>query len=95
MLKLLVTVNGEEITAENIMSLTQAVAGNYKLAKKDRCLSNIVPFLGIEGPGSLATRIAMWHSKGSHANIFDNPEDALDLNTDRIFGFEMAESFQF
>ncbi len=91
LLKLLVTVNGEEITAENIMSLTQAVTGNYKLAKKDRCLSNIVPFLGIEGPGSLATRIAMWHSKGSHANIFDNPEDALDLDTDRIFGFEMAE----
>jgi type IV secretion system protein VirB4 len=91
LLKLLVTVNGEEITAENIMALTQAISGNYKLAKKDRMLSNIVPFLGIEGPGSLATRIAMWHSRGSHANIFDNPEDALDLNTSRIFGFEMAE----
>lgn len=91
LLKLLVTVNGEEITAENIIALTQAISGNYKLAKKDRMLSNIVPFLGIEGPGSLATRISMWHSMGSHANIFDNPEDALDLNTSRIFGFEMGE----
>lgn len=91
LLKLLVTVNGEELTAENIMSLTQAISGNYKLAKKDRILSNIVPFLGIEGAGSLATRIAMWHSKGSHANIFDNPTDAVDLMSSRIFGFEMAE----
>lgn len=91
LLKLLVTVNGEEISAEDIMALTQAVAGNYKLAKKDRTLSNIVPFLGIAGPGTIATRIAMWHSNGSHANVFDNPTDALDLNTDRVFGFEMAE----
>lgn len=91
LLKLLVTVNNEPLTAENITSLTQAISGNYKLAKKDRCLSNIVPFLGIEGAGSLATRISMWHSKGSHANIFDNLEDAVDLSTNRIFGFEMAE----
>ena len=91
LLKLLVTVNGEELTAENIMALSQAINGNYKLAKKDRRLANIVAFLGIEGAGSLATRIAMWHSKGSHANIFDNETDALDLNNYRIFGFEMAE----
>lgn len=91
LLKILVTTNGEDLTAENIRSLTQAISGNYKLPKKDRRLSNVVAFLGIEGAGSLATRIAMWHSKGSHANIFDNEEDALDLNNFRIFGFEMAE----
>ncbi len=91
LLKLLVTTNGEELTAENITALSQAVAGNYKLAPQNRKLSNIVPFLGIEGPGSLATRIAMWHSKGSHANVFDNETDALDLGNYRIFGFEMAE----
>jgi type IV secretion system protein VirB4 len=90
-LKILVTTNGEEISAENITTLTQAIAGNYKLAKKDRRLRNIVPFLGIEGPGSLANRIAMWHSHGSHANIFDNEIDELDLSTYRNFGFEMAE----
>ena len=51
----------------------------------------MVPFLGIEGPGSLANRVAMWHSRGSHANIFDNAEDALDLTSYHCFGFEMAE----
>lgn len=91
LLKLLVTVNGEKLDAENIMALSQAVRGNYKLAHKDRKLANIVPFLGIEGAGSLATRISMWHSHGSHANVFDNATDALDLSNYRIFGFEMAE----
>ncbi len=91
LLKLLVTVNGESLSAEDIMALSQAVKGNFKLAPKDRKLANIVPFLGIEGPGSLATRISMWHSKGSHSNVFDNEVDALDLSNYRIFGFEMAE----
>ena len=91
LLRLLVTVNGEELTAENIITLSQAIRGNFKLDYKDRRLANVVPFLGIEGPGSLATRIAMWHSKGSHANVFDNETDALDLTNYRLFGFEMAE----
>lgn len=91
LLKLLVTVNGEDLSAEDIITLSQAVLGNFKLDLHNRRLANIVPFLGIEGPGSLATRIAMWHSKGSHANVFDNEKDSLDLNNYRIFGFEMAE----
>ncbi len=91
LLKLLVTVNKESLTAENLTALSQAIVGNYKLAPKDRKLSNIVPFLGIEGPGTIATRIAMWHSVGSHANIFDNDIDAVDLENSNIFGFEMAE----
>ena len=83
-LKTLVTVNKEPLTAENIMSLTSAIEGNFKLAPEDRKLSNIVPFLGIEGAGSLATRIAMWHSKGSHARVFDNDVDNINLNNNRI-----------
>lgn len=91
LLKLLVTTNGETLNAEDLKALSQAIEGNYKLNKEDRRLSNIVPFLGIDGPGTLAGRIAMWHSKGSHARIFDNPEDSIDLKKARIFGFEMAE----
>ena len=91
LLKLLVTVNGESLTSEDIATLSQAVDGNYKLPKGLRKLSNIVPFLGIEGSGSLATRIAMWHSNGANAQVFDNDIDSVDLSTRRIFGFEMAE----
>lgn len=91
LLKLLVTVNGETLNAEDLKALSLAIEGNFKLNKEDRRLSNIVPFLGIDGPGTIAGRIAMWHSKGSHARIFDNPEDSIDLKKSRIFGFEMAE----
>lgn len=90
-LKVLVTTNGEELTAEDIKTLSQAVVGNFKLKKEDRVLRNIVPFLGIEIPGSLASRIGMWHSGGSHAKVFDNPVDMVDFSLNRNFGFEMAE----
>jgi len=71
--------------------LTTAINGNYKLDKANRKLSNIVPFLGLEGVGSLASRIAMWHSNGSHAKIFDNSTDIIDFEEATVFGFEMAE----
>ncbi len=90
-LKTLVTSHGETLDAEDIKVLTQAIDGNYRLDKRDRKLSNIAPFLGMDGPGTIASRLAMWHSKGSHAKIFDNDEDKIDLSLSRVFGFEMAE----
>ncbi|MCE3232986.1 MAG: transporter [Rickettsiaceae bacterium] len=90
-MKHLVTVNGEVVTAEDAMRIEQAIIGNYKLEKKDRNLTNIVPFLGMGGPDSLAGRIAMWHGHGSHAKVFDNKEDNINFEKDLIFGFEMAE----
>lgn len=90
-LKALVSSNNESLTAEHVKTLTQAIDGNFRLDKRDRKLSNIVPFLGIDGPDTLASRIAMWHGKGSHARIFDNDEDSIDLTASRVFGFEMAE----
>ena len=89
-LKLLVTANGETLSSDDIFKLTDAIAGNFKLKQEDRVLHNIVPFLGIEGAGSLASRVAMWHSKGSHAKVYDNAQDTIDLTSHRIFGFEMA-----
>ena len=89
--KLLVTTNGEILSADDIKILTIALDGNYRLEKRDRKLSNIVPFLGIDGPGTLAGRAAMWHGNGSRACVFDNDNDNIDLKTNRIFGFEMAE----
>lgn len=90
-MKTLVTTHGETLDAEDIKVLTQSIDGNFRLDKRDRKLSNIAPFLGMDGPGTLASRIAMWHSKGSHAKIFDNDEDSIDLGQSRVFGFEMAE----
>ncbi len=90
-LKVLVTSNGETITSEDNKVLSQAVNGNFRLEKKDRRLKNVIAFLGIDGPDSLVGRIAMWVGKGSHAKIFDNDEDKIDLSKGRVFGFDMTD----
>jgi type IV secretion system protein VirB4 len=90
-LRLLVTVNDEQLTSEDIKLLSSAIEGNYKLNHQDRKLSNIVPFLGIATGDNLASRIEMWHGYGSHAKIFDNDEDTIDLEKARSFGFEMGD----
>ncbi len=89
-LKQLLSTNGEVISAEDVSQITEAIDGNYKLDKKDRVLHNLVPFLGIAGPGTLANRISMWCKGGSHGELFDNIEDKLDLTQASIFGFEMS-----
>lgn len=86
----LVTVNNEKISAEDLSRINDAIEGNFKLQKKDRVLHNLVPFLGLEGPDTLAGRIKMWHSQGSHAALFDEIEDRLDFSVSNIFGFEMS-----
>lgn len=90
-LKQLVSTNGEVVTSEDVHYLSNALNGNYKLEPKDRRLSNIAPFLGLGGPGSLAGRISMWVGKGSHGKVFDNEVDVIDFGKSNIFGFEMAE----
>jgi type IV secretion system protein VirB4 len=90
-LKQLVSTNKEVINSDDISMLSNAINGNYKLDYKDRKLSNIAPFLGLSGPGTLAGRVSMWIGKGSHARIFDNDEDLIDFGKSNIFGFEMAE----
>lgn len=90
-LKALAMATGERVSAEDTKLLTQAIAGNYKLHPRDRKLANIAPFFGMDGPGTLASRLSMWHGKGSHAKVFDNDIDKIDLSVARIFGFEMAE----
>lgn len=87
----LVTVNDEPFTAEDMDRINEAVAGNYKLHKKDRMLRNIAPFLGLEGPGTLAGRLKMWHSGGPYAGLFDNETDVIDFSIGNAFGFEMGE----
>ena len=89
--KHLVTTNEEKISADNIAHINDAIEGNFKLSKEDRILRNLAPFLGLEGPDTLAGRLKMWHGKGSHALLFDNEEDKLDLTTASVFGFEMGQ----
>jgi type IV secretion system protein VirB4 len=89
-LKVLVS-NGEtHLPAHEIERINEAVNGNYKLPQEQRRLRNIAPFMGLSGPGTLAGRLAMWHSKGSHAKLFDNEIDILDFKAANCFGIEMG-----
>ena len=90
----LIAVHEEPITAEDKQRLMDAVDGNYKLDKKDRRLRNVAPFLGLAGPGTVAGRLAQWHSTGVYAGLFDNEIDVIDFFSDTVFGFEMGDVLQ-
>jgi type IV secretion system protein VirB4 len=79
------------LPAHEVERINEAVAGNYKLPKEQRRLRNIAPFMGLSGPGTMANRLAMWHSSGSHAKLFDNEVDLIDFNSARVFGIEMGQ----
>jgi type IV secretion system protein VirB4 len=89
-LQSLVTTLGEAFTSKDQSTISQAVSGVYKLQPEDRTLAKIAPFLGLPGPGTLAGRLAMWHSDGSYRNIFGGEEDVLSLNRP-VIGFEMGQ----
>ena len=90
-LKALVSANGEIITPEENDRIVEAVNGNFNLEPSARMLRNIAPFFGLETPGSIASRLRMWHSSGNYAKIFDNPVDKINFSNNNVFGFEMGE----
>ncbi len=90
-LSALVMQNDEPVSADDLDVINQAVEGNFKLDKTDRVLHNIAPFFGLEGPGTIASRLKQWHSAGRFAAIFDNVHDVVDFHSDTVFGFEMGD----
>ena len=90
-LSALVMQNDEPISADDLEIINNAVEGNFKLNKTDRVLHNIAPFFGLEGPGTIASRLKQWHGNGRFAAIFDNVHDVVDFHTDTVFGFEMGD----
>ncbi len=93
-LKALVSEGDKLLPAHEIDRINEAVEGNYKLPFSQRRLRNIAPFMGLGGPGTLSGRLEMWHSKGSHAKLFDNDNDVIDFSSARTFGIEMSHILQ-
>jgi type IV secretion system protein VirB4 len=79
-----------QLSPEDDEKIVEAIKGNYKLAKNERRLKNVVPFLGLDRPGSIASRMRAWHSGESRAGIFDNEADTIDFSLSKTFGFEMG-----
>jgi len=93
-MKALVMIGDTPLPAHEVERINEAVQGNYKLPKEQRRLRNIAPFMGLSGPGTLAGRLSMWHTGGSHAKLFDNEDDLIDFTSARSFGIEMAHILQ-
>ncbi|OGP07553.1 MAG: hypothetical protein A2048_08705 [Deltaproteobacteria bacterium GWA2_45_12] len=89
-LQLLLAVEKEPFTAEQLSKISEAVDGNFTLDLPHRSLENLAPFLGLRGAGSLSNRLAMWYGTGTHRNLFGHEEDILKFDQS-IYGFEMAE----
>lgn len=79
-----------ELTPEEKEQIIEAINGNYKLPQEARVLRNIAPFLGLEKPGSIASRVRVWHSGEARSGIFDNDTDSLSFDGKKVHGFEMA-----
>lgn len=94
LLKALVANGTGPIPAHEVERINEAVMGNYKLPKNQRRLRNIAPFMGLGGPGTLAGRLSMWHTNGSHNKLFDNEVDEIDFSSSRVFGIEMGKILQ-
>ena len=93
-LKALVSTDSKSIPAHEVDRINEAVAGNFKIPKEKRRLRNLAPFMGLMGPGTIAGKLAKWHSNGSHAKLFDNELDLIDLDASRTFGIEMGHILQ-
>jgi type IV secretion system protein VirB4 len=93
-LKALVSSDSKSIPAHEVDRINEAVAGNFKIPKEKRRLRNLAPFMGLMGPGTIAGKLAKWHTNGSHAKLFDNELDLIDLDASRTFGIEMSHILQ-
>jgi type IV secretion system protein VirB4 len=87
----LVSVNEEPIGAEDLLVVQRAIEGVYKLRVEDRVLRNIAPFFGMEGAGTIATRLKQWYGTGRFAGVFDSVEDKVNFKSSNVFGFEMGD----
>jgi type IV secretion system protein VirB4 len=89
-LTVLATSYQNKLSPDDLDKINQSVNGNYNLDFKDRRLRNVIPFLGIGGPDSLVGKMSIWYGAGSHAKLFDNPEDLTNFQNGKIFGIEMS-----
>ena len=83
-----------QLTPEESATISQAVDGIYRLPKEQRILRNVASFFGTEFVGSIASKLAKWHTGGEKSNIFDNHDDKIDFSNGSVFGFEMGPILQ-
>ncbi len=87
--KKMLSVTGAQLSESDISIIERAVAGLYHLKKEERQLCHLAAFFGAKKKDSLRARFDLWHSSGTHAWLFDNANDTLNLDPD-ILGFDLG-----
>ncbi|MBW3559466.1 MAG: VirB4 family type IV secretion system protein [Proteobacteria bacterium] len=89
----LVTSRGEPLDAEDRAKISEAVDANFAQPQEYRRLRYFAElFRGGRRPtaGDIAARLTPWYGGGDYAWLFDNADDALDLEV-RTIGFDMTQ----
>jgi type IV secretion system protein VirB4 len=97
-IKKLASAGGERITHSDEEEITRALNTlMFHIDPPLRRLSMLVQSLpnplyeGREGHPTIHARLLKWCEGGEYGWLFDNPEDALDLTTHRLYGFDITE----
>lgn len=86
----LLTANGETLNAQERVVIKEAIDGVYSdLQPHHRQLANAASYFMGRGCEDLVLRLSIWHSEGSRAYLFDNPEDNFSLSGD-VLGIDMT-----
>ncbi|MGZ2749907.1 VirB4 family type IV secretion/conjugal transfer ATPase [Burkholderia stagnalis] len=93
LLQTMATCYGYQLTVDDIERINEAVSDNFDPEKtkfEDRRLRNLAWRFGSRGSG-LYRAMAIWHSDGANAAVFDNEHDTLDITKKRHYRYEMGE----
>lgn len=88
----LVRTSDEALPPHEDKVISEAVAANFDLPREQRRLSVLAElFVGHEkqASGTIADRLAKWHSGGDLAWLFDNETDTLSLSN-KTLGFDLT-----
>ena len=89
----LATPAGAALTPEDETLIAEAVDAAYEQPPALRRLGIVAALFAGRAraeAGDLSARLARWHGEGSHAWLFDNAEDELELDA-RTIGIDMSE----
>lgn len=86
----LVRADGNALSVQEERLIDDGIAAVMRLDVADRSLSALRSMLGMKDRGGVGARLEKWTTEGALGWVFDNPADAVSLET-RFTGFDMTD----
>jgi len=90
LIKKMLSMNGNLVTDNDLVTIDNAIDGMYRLDKADRQFCNMVSFFGSKNNSSLRVRFNQWCDDGAYAWLFDNAKDNLNLEPE-VIGIDLGK----